>query len=245
MDTRLILDEPARGSWNMAVDEALLESAGPGSGAVLRFYRWAVPTLSLGYFQRIDARGEHPPSSQLPVVRRATGGGAIIHDRELTYSFVTSIRDRFSSGAQDYVRQFHETLIATLATYGINAALCGETAAETKAEPFLCFQRRNSLDILVRNEKVVGSAQRRHQGAMLQHGSILLTGSTHAKTLPGLTDLSDKTICHEELCRDWSQRLADQLGFKYQPSALSETESADAMAIEECRFAHASWTQKR
>jgi lipoate-protein ligase A len=245
MDTRLIIDEPARGSWNMAVDESLLQSVGQGSEAALRFYQWDEPTLSLGYFQRIAARSGHPSSSTLPVVRRATGGGAIIHDRELTYSFVTPIRDRFSSRAGDIVKQFHESLISTLAASGVEATLCGDTAGETLFEPFLCFQRRNSLDILIGKAKVVGSAQRRHQGALLQHGSILLARSPHAESLPGLSDLSGTNICHREITQDWSQRLAHRLGFRYRPSSLTETESAVASEIEECRFAHESWTQKR
>ncbi|MBI2477324.1 MAG: lipoate--protein ligase family protein [Planctomycetia bacterium] len=245
MDTRLIIDEPGRGSWNMAVDESLLLSVGQGRIATLRLYRWEQPTLSLGYFQRFDARCEHPPSAKLPVVRRATGGGAIIHDHELTYSFVTPIRNRFSSEAQDFVKQFHALLIATLAAWNIEATLCGDTAAETKSEPFLCFQRRNSLDIIVANAKVVGSAQRRHQGALLQHGSILLARSPFAEALPGLSDLSDKDICHQEIGEDWSQRLAHQFGFRYRLSTLTKIESAVAAEIEACRFAQDSWTQKR
>ena len=123
MDTRLIIDEPARGSWNMAVDEALLRWAGQGQrgGAALRFYRWQEPTLSLGYFQEFGARCRHLPSSKLPLVRRTTGGGAIVHDRELTYSFVMPIRNRFSAAIQDVVKLFHQTLIETLADHGIEA----------------------------------------------------------------------------------------------------------------------------
>src|SRR5262245_32066382 len=86
MTVRLIIDPPQKGAWNMAVDQALLESAAASGGVALRFYQWSEPTLSLGYFQPIAARSEHPPSLHSPVVRRASGGGAILHDRELTYS---------------------------------------------------------------------------------------------------------------------------------------------------------------
>ncbi|MEX0818404.1 MAG: biotin/lipoate A/B protein ligase family protein, partial [Pirellulaceae bacterium] len=194
MDTRLIVDEPARGSWNMAVDEALLGWAGTVGGSALRFYQWNEPTLSLGYFQPHQARDQHPPSADLPMVRRATGGGAIIHDRELTYSFVTPIRNRFSSAVQDVVKLFHTTLIETLANYGIEAVLCGDAASDSLNEPFLCFQRRSSLDILVASSKVAGSAQRRHQGALLQHGSILLARSPNAEALPGLAELTGVSV---------------------------------------------------
>jgi lipoate-protein ligase A len=245
MDTRLIIDEPARGSWNMAVDEALLQWAGRSGGSALRFYQWAEPTLSLGYFQRYEARAEHPPSSELPVVRRATGGGAIVHDRELTYSFVTPIRNRFSARAQDFVERFHDTLLATLAEHGIVASLCGAAAIETKSEPFLCFQRRSALDIVVGDVKIVGSAQRRDQGALLQHGSILLARSPNADALPGLAELSGSPVNHRALVRDWSQRLGKQFSLEFAPSSLTETESSLATSIEMSRFEHERWTRKR
>src|SRR5690242_1143259 len=85
-EIRLILDPPAPGSWNMAVDEALLETAADAGIATLRFYQWNEPTLSLGYFQAAAERNQHSMSSGCPLVRRASGGGAILHDRELTYS---------------------------------------------------------------------------------------------------------------------------------------------------------------
>jgi lipoate-protein ligase A len=245
MDTRLIIDEPARGSWNMAVDEALLQWAGQGGGSALRFYLWSEPTLSLGYFQQIESRSEHRPSSNLPVVRRTTGGGAIVHDRELTYSFVTPLHNRFSSAAQDFVKQFHQTLIATFTERGIAATLCGDAATEETSAPFLCFQRRNSLDILIGNAKVVGSAQRRHHGALLQHGSILLGRSPNAEVLPGLVELSGMNVDRRELVGDWSQRLGKEFGLEFAPSSLTEVESSAAISIELTRFAHERWNRKR
>ena len=245
MDTRLIVDEPARGSWNMAVDEALLQWAGTGSGAALRFYQWDEPTLSLGYFQRYEARGAHPSVFDLPVVRRTTGGGAIVHHRELTYSFVTPVRNRFASGIQGFVRQFHDSLIATLEEYGIEATLCGDAKAQPDSEPFLCFQRRSSLDILVNNAKVAGSAQRRRRSALLQHGSVLLARSPNAKVLPGLAELSGVTVSPRALVRSWSQRLGNQFGFEFEASTLTESEFSHATEIERNRFAHETWTRKR
>ncbi|MEM6330787.1 MAG: lipoate--protein ligase family protein, partial [Planctomycetota bacterium] len=83
---RLIVDPPQPGARNMAVDEALLDAAAAGAGATLRLYRWSSPTLSLGYFQPLAARAAHPASAGCPCVRRHSGGGAIVHDHELTYS---------------------------------------------------------------------------------------------------------------------------------------------------------------
>ena len=88
---RLIIDPPAAGSWNMAVDEALLRSAGESRQLTLRVYQWEQPTLSLGYFQAHERPAEHAASQPCPVVRRATGGGAIVHDREITYSLTAPV----------------------------------------------------------------------------------------------------------------------------------------------------------
>src|SRR5271169_4762547 len=83
---RLLVDPPASGAWNMAVDEALVDDAAARHACWLRFYGWSEPTLSLGYFQGYEERLAHRPSRQCPVVRRPSGGGAILHDVEITYS---------------------------------------------------------------------------------------------------------------------------------------------------------------
>jgi len=90
-DCRLIIDPPAAGDWNMAVDEVLWDWAGRTGQWCLRMYRWAVPTLSLGYFQAYDDRWRHRASQQCPVVRRISGGGAIVHDLEWTYSLAVPL----------------------------------------------------------------------------------------------------------------------------------------------------------
>src|SRR5688572_19512152 len=85
-ELRIVFDPPASGPWNMAVDEALLHSTAEGGQATLRFYTWEEPTLSLGHFQTLAEREQHQASLACPLVRRASGGGAILHDIELTYS---------------------------------------------------------------------------------------------------------------------------------------------------------------
>ena len=87
-ECRLLIDPPGAGAWNMAVDEVLLEWSAEQGGCCWRLYRWQEPTLSLGYFQPYDERRRHPASRDCPAVRRLSGGGAILHDAELTYSLV-------------------------------------------------------------------------------------------------------------------------------------------------------------
>src|SRR5688500_2618026 len=107
LNVRLINDPPAPGAWNMAVDEALLESAAERGIATLRLYRWSEPTLSLGYFQAAGDRIQHPASLGCPMVRRASGGGAIIHDSELTYSLAIPQPDVRAHAATDLYEAVH------------------------------------------------------------------------------------------------------------------------------------------
>src|SRR5437764_2183769 len=117
---RLLLDPPAPGAWNMAVDEALLETAAGSGVATLRFYQWQEPTLSLGYFQAAADRQQHAASRDCPLVRRASGGGAILHDRELTYSIALP-QPKAAAALYDAC---HETLIAALRELAVAASLC-------------------------------------------------------------------------------------------------------------------------
>src|SRR5438046_652255 len=83
---QLIVDPPSAGAWNMGIDEMLMERAAEQGIGTLRFYEWSPATLSLGYFQNAADRAAHVASREAVLVRRSSGGGAILHDRELTYS---------------------------------------------------------------------------------------------------------------------------------------------------------------
>ena len=187
LDCRWLFDKPAPGAWNMAVDEVLLEDAESGV-ATLRCYGWSKPTLSLGYFQRTAGRADHPASLVCPLVRRASGGGAILHDAELTYSFAAPIADRLGASAAGLYEAIHGAIVETLARFAVVAnAFPGP--AEEAASSFLCFQRRAAGDLMVGQSKIVGSAQRRHRQAILQHGSVLLGASRFARSCRGSRNL--------------------------------------------------------
>src|SRR5436190_23090463 len=98
----------------MAVDEALLINAAERGTATLRFYRWSEPTLSLGYFQRCDDRHQHAASRECAIVRRQTGGGAILHDRELTYSIALPATHPFASQSEKLYAAVHDAFIAAI-----------------------------------------------------------------------------------------------------------------------------------
>ena len=244
---RLIVDPPQPGDWNMAVDEALLRSAAGGI-TTLRFYQWSEPTLSLGYFQALQDRQAHLASRDCAVVRRASGGGAILHDGELTYSFAAPIDDRLSTNVAALYRAFHETLIEALAHWGISVRLyqgpasVGRTA---KLQPFLCFERRTEGDVLLEDAKVCGSAQRRHGGAVLQHGSVILSTSEKAPEIAGIEQLAGPAIARLELARKWSTRLELRLGVGLQSADLTGQERSAAAEVREAKFAAPTWLDRR
>lgn len=247
MECRLIFDEPADGAWNMALDEALLETAGrAGQGGCLRFYFWSEPTVSLGYFQRYADRQTHAASRGCPLVRRSTGGGAIVHDRELTYSFTTGIPTHVRSSLADYYDVFHETLIQELAERGIAARLCSAAPPRKRQdEPFLCFLRRAERDVLIGDSKIAGSAQRRRRGALLQHGSVLLQRSAAAPELAGIAELLSVVLDPKEFAECWARRVAANLGLTLRSDSPTSREKAAAERICGSQYAHPDWTNRR
>jgi len=172
---RLITTWGADPAFNMGLDEALLESA--DSQPTLRFYSWKPDTLSLGYFQRFaDVPGTDRAGA---VVRRITGGGAIHHVKELTFSIAASLDHPVYRGpiADSYAR-VHEAIRAALAEVGVPAEVRGERdLVSDRAGTGMCFHKSSPIDLVWGERKGVGSAQRRKGGRVLHHGSIKLGSS--------------------------------------------------------------------
>lgn len=169
---RLITTWNAAPAFNMGLDEALLESR--GAPPTVRFYSWKPATLSLGYFQRFS---DVPAASDArAVVRRFTGGGAIHHLRELTFSIAADLSHPLYTGAiaASYVR-VHGAVAAALRELGVQPELRGErTLASEREGTGMCFHHSSALDLVWDDRKGVGSAQRRTRGRVLHHGSIKL-----------------------------------------------------------------------
>jgi len=252
-DCRLIVDRPATGSWNMAVDEALLAEAAEKKIATLRFYQWSEPTLSLGYFQRYAERHAHQASRHVTVVRRSSGGGAILHDRELTYSLALPTSHPLASHPQNLYQAVHRSLVQVLTSWlsardqSLAVEMCpNDSRLPQKEQPFLCFERRACGDILLRQDKIAGSAQRRHHGAILQHGSILLAQSPAAPTLPGIRELANNCpLTPDELIGHWQEPLRQSLQVDFQPQKLPTSVASCARQIEQAKYALPAWTQRR
>jgi len=246
---RLLVDPPAAGSWNMALDEALAQSAAEHGHATVRFYGWDQPTLSLGYFQALSERRQHPASGVCPVVRRASGGGAIIHDRELTYSIVLPAEHRLAAQPELLYRAAHVSLIDVFRHYGAAACLHSDLPAEENRgfnpKAFLCFERRADGDVVVGPAKIAGSAQRRRRGAVLQHGSVLLATSAAAPELPGLEEAAGISLSPKQLLTSWTNTLCRELDMTIDVDELSSAERDWAKHFETRIYRNAAWTQAR
>lgn len=156
---------------NMAADLALVDDVGGGAAPALRFYRWGRPALSLGRFQPASDVDEMACRERgVEVVRRPTGGRALLHGGDLTYAAVFP-RPRGAAGAVDTLyRWLAEGLCSGLAHLGVEA---GVAAHRGDAGP-ACFSSHRGADLRVGGRKLVGSAQVHRNGVVLQHGSVLL-----------------------------------------------------------------------
>ncbi len=243
---RLIIDTPRSGALNMALDEILLDAASVGGAATVRFYGWTPATLSLGYFQAHSERDSHSESHPIPLVRRATGGGAIVHDRELTYSIAIPRGHRLAARPRELYDAAHGSLVECLGEMGIEARLCeAASPASEGQEPFLCFQRRAVGDVLCGEHKVGGSAQRRWGDAVLQHGSILVERSPFATVLPGLADLASENIKVADLRDEWTSKLIAALGFVADEAMWSADELQRGQQRVETRYALKAWNLRK
>jgi lipoate-protein ligase A len=196
----VIIDErPNGGVFNMAMDSALLQLAAGRETSVVRIYEWSEPTVTLGYFQATELETQ-TPFPELPCVRRLSGGGAILHHHEITYSLVLPASHPARKDPSEAYEVVHRAIISLLQGFGVRCELRSEfdarnsvataNAAARSTEPFLCFLRKNANDIVHETgNKVVGSAQRRRKGVTLQHGSIILKASFLAPTVVGIADL--------------------------------------------------------
>ena len=188
----LVEPAPLTGATNMARDEALLEHVVAGGEPWLRWYQWCEPTLSLGYFQSEETAPVPLEMAHLPRVRRLSGGGAILHDRELTYSLVLPATHPLTEAPSALYALIHNAIVHVLNEHGCQVALRGTAfGPEAGPEAFLCFSRGDANDVVWGQHKVLGSAQRRRKGAVLQHGSLVYAASPAAPQFPGLFDLGN------------------------------------------------------
>lgn len=256
-----LLDTGARdGAWNMACDVALMARARGTGESVFRVYAWSNPTLSFGRHEAARARYDASAiaAGGVDVVRRPTGGRALLHHREVTYSVTARIDQAESLPAS--MRRINQLLLRTLHRLGVPAAEAEEPRS-MRPEGAACFALPAPGELTLGGRKLVGSAQLRHDGALLQHGSILLdddqpriagfavgpyTSAAPAATLrsalgPGVSYESVRDALIDVVAAEVSARDAADLALPENDPALS----GEAMAAPLAQFRDAGWTWRR
>lgn len=193
MKIRLIDSGSDSPYMNMAIDEALLSSQFP----VLRFYQWDPLALSIGRFQRftnIDL--DFCEQNNIIIIRRLTGGKAVLHDDELTYSFIID-QNLMSKDIIESYNVISDPLIYALKRLGLTPAK-NEKKIDEKDNPN-CFLQPSFNEILIDNKKIVGSAQVRTEGKVLQHGSIIINSNPNLDNCfkPKINSSNRITSLHE------------------------------------------------
>lgn len=170
-------------AMNMAIDEAVMQAVGEGKvEPTLRFYRWNPPSLSIGYFQKAEEEVDFAELERRGIgfVRRPTGGRAVLHDQELTYSMILSESyPGLPKRVTEAYRVLSEGLVHGFRRLGLAAEMVNLASEEEKAKfvsmgSAACFDSPSWYELVVEGRKVAGSAQTRQKGVVLQHGSILL-----------------------------------------------------------------------
>ena len=165
-----------RPSFNMAMDEVLLDWHSRGHlPPVLRFYRWEPAALSLGRFQKTEGRIDFQAAANMgiEVVRRPTGGLAVLHDRELTYSIIISEKhEKISPSVTETYRTLSAGLLEGYRNLGVSASLAVPEGAAGQDGTAVCFEKSSWYELEIEGRKAAGSAQNRQKSVVLQHGSI-------------------------------------------------------------------------
>lgn len=264
---RLIVDtQPACGSWNMAVDEAIFELMDADKTLpTLRLYAWNPPCISLGYTQAIadvDEGTLHEHGWDL--VRRPTGGRAILHTDEITYSIIGPANDpRLKGGVLESYCRLAQALIKTLALLGLQASAEETNFPPDKRSNPVCFETPSNYEITVMGKKLLGSAQARRRNSVLQHGTLPLTGDLtritqglvfkdevnrqnaaqrllqHATTVEKLTG---KPISWEQAAQAFIRGFEEALKLNLLPGNLTSEELLFAKKLFNDKYQSQQWT---
>ncbi|MGQ9904445.1 MAG: lipoate--protein ligase family protein [Anaerolineae bacterium] len=260
---RLILDGYCDGATNMARDEAISRAVGAGAQPpTLRFYGWHPPCISLGQAQR--ARSVDLAACEadgVGVVRRPTGGLAILHTDEFTYSISLPIGHPIAEGdVMTSYRRIATAIVEGLRRLGVPDANADRVAKENKAKGPVCFEAPSDYEVVGGGKKLVGSAQWRRVDGVLQHGSLPLRGDiaricrylanapspeqvrAHAGTL---SEVASRDVSWSEVAQAWQSAFADTLDIVFTTQPLSAAELQATEALLASRYANDAWTMRR
>jgi lipoate-protein ligase A len=264
---RIILGEPRSGAINMAIDAAILaaverEEVPP----TLRLFRWDPPCLSLGYSQPYsDINEEQLFSKGWDVVRRPTGGRAILHTDELTYSVIgPRTEPRLEGGLMQSYRRLSEALSASIQNLGLTVEVHTGKNPQALDQP-VCFENPSEFEITVDGKKIIGNAQARKKEGILQHGTLPLTGDLTRITevlhygTPGeknqaaeqllqkaatVETLLGKKVSWDEAAQAFKTGFQETLNVKFTESDLTTKEEEQAAMLEKTQFGSINWTRQ-
>lgn len=250
---RLFLDGPADGAMNMARDEVHLQSTEQGARPALRLYSWKRPTLSLGAHQSAaDADLHACRCLGVDLVRRPTGGGAVLHHHEVTYAVTGRLGvDPFPRSVVAVYEVIAEALVAAMGRLGVVAQTV-RTVSAGRA-PANCFGAPSSRELVAQGRKLAGSAQLRRRGAFLQHGSILLDfdAALLAEVLPAskgslspatLRDLTGAPVAREDVESALAAAFAERLPMGLERAADDPAECEGTARLRFRKYLDAEWT---
>lgn len=266
---RLIRTQPAAGAWNMAVDEAILEAVGRQQALpTLRLYAWDPPCLSLGFAQPVkDVDRAALEQSGWQLVRRPTGGRAILHTDELTYSVIAPLNEpRVAGGILESYSRLSQALLRALELLDLPARADKEYALPQGAQPGgpVCFEVPSNYEITVSGKKLIGSAQARRKEGVLQHGSLPLYGdltritralryvseADRARAAERLlahaanTALLGKDVTWEDSADAFARAFRDTLCLDFIEEGLSEAEQRRAEELVAQKYSNPAWTER-
>jgi len=246
MTWRFLDSGPASGPRQMAIDDALLSLCGQGhSPPTLRLFSFRPPCLSLGRFQ--PAQALHGRPHGLQVVRRPTGGSAVLHRGDICYSVVAPADHPLVSGS---IRQSYQKIaralangLAILGLPPLRPAFAGSRPPRTG----WCFDAVAPYELTFNGAKLVGSAQVRRHGALLQQGSIRLAPSTGSGQAsdgrgPSIEEVLGRRLQRREVAQALVEGFARAWGVDFRPGRLSAEEEELAQRLEEQRYADTAWT---
>ncbi|OCS85491.1 lipoate--protein ligase family protein [Caryophanon latum] len=264
-----------RGSYNMAMDEALLTFHSEGQiPPVIRFYEWAEPTLSIGYFQTAarDINLEAVQAQGIDFVRRPTGGRAVLHEHELTYSVIVSEEHPdMPKNVTEAYRVISEGILSGFHELGMEAYFSVPESKEQlddlkKPKSAVCFDAPSWYELVVEGKKVAGSAQTRQKGVILQHGAILLDvdidkllsvfkfESDEQKAIMrdklvqkavAINDLTDAHITAAQATEAFRRGFEQSLQIELVPYELTSEQLQIVEEIERTKYATDEWNFRR
>lgn len=264
---RLIEDGPGGAVWNMAVDEAIADACRQGqSPPTLRLYQWTQPALTIGYFQKVNRDIDEAVCCKegIPIIRRITGGRAVLHGNDLTYSVASgahvsqlpnTIRETFSAISRGLIEGLHQL--------GLEAETVRSPVYETGRSP-VCFMSASWHEIICNGRKIIGSAQRRWKDGMLQQGSLLIDFDPidfykffrfqnedqrermiekSQNRMAGLNSLLPTRLDPSTLSKRLASGFEEGLNIILKPSGLTAFELERARYLSRSKYSDPSWNQ--